>query len=62
MKSTMRRSELVRKLKKAGYKIEEGGKHGMAIHPDKPGKIPVPHGSKIDYWTGQGILKDAGLE
>ena len=58
----MQRTELVRKLKKGGWKIEPGGKHGMATHPTKPGKIPVPNGSKIDEYTARGILKAAGLK
>ena len=59
MKSnTMKRSALIRKLNKGGWKVI----HGMAIHRNHPGiRIPVPHGSKIDYWTAMGILKDAGL-
>ena len=63
MKSNnMKRSELVRKLIKGGWKIVPGGKHGIATHQDQQGiRIPVPNGSKIDYWTAMGILKDAGL-
>ena len=58
----MKRTELVRKLQKGGWKITKGGKHGMAKHPEKPGvKIPIPHGSKIDEFTAKGILRDAGL-
>ena len=58
----MQRSKLVRKLKKGGWTITPGGKHGMAKHPDRPGvKIPIPNGSKIDDYTAKGILKDAGL-
>jgi len=58
----VQRSELIRKLKKDGWKIEPGGKHGMATHPTKPGKIPVPNGSKIDEYTARGILKAAGVK
>ena len=62
MTNKIKRSEIVRKLKKAGWKIISGGKHGMAVHPNEPGKrIPIPHGSKIDYWTAKGILQEAGL-
>jgi len=57
----MKRSELVRKLRKDGWIITPGGKHGMALHPTKPGKIPVPNGSNIKDTTAKGILKDAGL-
>ena len=58
----MKRSELVRKLKKDGWVITPGGKHGMAKHPTKPGKIPIPHGSTIKEATAKGILKDAGIK
>ncbi|MCL2605373.1 MAG: type II toxin-antitoxin system HicA family toxin [Defluviitaleaceae bacterium] len=58
----MKRTELMRRLQKGGYKIMAGGKHGMAKHPNKPGeKIPVPNGSKIDDYTAKAILRDAGL-
>ena len=59
----MKRTELERKLKKAGWKIVPGGKHKMAKHPDKPGeKIPIPHGSDINDYTAKGILEDAGVK
>jgi hypothetical protein len=29
----MQRTELLRKLRKGGWKIEPGGKHGMVTHP-----------------------------
>jgi len=59
----MQRTELVRKLRKGGWKIIPGGKHGMATHPNKPGeKITVPNSSKIDDYTAKGILTAAGLK
>jgi len=58
----MKRSVVVRKLKKDGWIITPGGKHGLATHPIKPGKIPIPNGSKIKDTTGKRILKDAGLK
>lgn len=57
----MKRTELIRKLKKGGWIIIPGGKHGMAVHPKKNGKIPVPNGSSIKEYTARAILKDAGL-
>jgi len=57
----VQRTELVRKLKKDGWNIAPGGKHGMATHPTKPGKIPIPNGSAIKDTTARGILKAAGL-
>ena len=59
----MQRTEVVRKLTKGGWKIIPGGKHGMAIHQDKPGcKIPIPNGSKINDYTAKNILRSAGLK
>jgi len=59
----MKRRELERKLRKGGWKIHEGGKHGMAKHPDKPGiKIPVPHGSIINDYTAKEIMNKAGVK
>jgi len=58
----MKRTELVRKLKKDGWIISPGGKHGMATHPTKYGKIPIPNGSIIKDTTAKGILKDAGVK
>jgi len=57
----MKRSELVRKLRKDGWVISPGGKHGLATHPTKPGKIPVPNGSTIKDTTAKAILKDAKI-
>ncbi|MCL2357745.1 MAG: type II toxin-antitoxin system HicA family toxin [Defluviitaleaceae bacterium] len=58
----MQRTELVKRLRKGGYSVKPGGKHGKAIHPDCPEKaIPVPNGSKINDFTAKGILKEAGL-
>ncbi|MCL2426595.1 MAG: type II toxin-antitoxin system HicA family toxin [Oscillospiraceae bacterium] len=58
----MKRSELVRKLIKDGWTISPGGKHGLATHPKKPGKIPIPNGSTINEFTAKGILKNAGIK
>ncbi|MDR1735868.1 MAG: type II toxin-antitoxin system HicA family toxin [Oscillospiraceae bacterium] len=59
----MQRTELERKLKKAGWIIKPGGKHLKARHPDKPGiMFTIPNGSKIKEITANGILKDAGLK
>ncbi|MCL1872559.1 MAG: type II toxin-antitoxin system HicA family toxin [Clostridiales bacterium] len=60
----MTAEELKRKLKVAGWVIEEGTRHSLASHPDRPGvKIPI-HRHKGDIPTGtlQSILKAAGLK
>jgi predicted RNA binding protein YcfA (HicA-like mRNA interferase family) len=59
----MQRTELERKLKKAGWTIHSGGKHNYAKRPDRPEvKIFIPRGSKIKDTTAFSILKDAGLK
>jgi len=57
----VQRTELIRRLRKDGWTIRPGGKHSMAEHPSKPGKIPIPNGSQINDYTARGILKAAGL-
>ena len=58
----MQRTELIRKLRKNGWKITSGGKHGKAYHPSNPKhQIPIPNGSKINDITAKQILKEAGL-
>ncbi len=59
----MKRTELERKLKGAGWIIEPGGKHQKAKHPDHPGvRLTVPNGSKINDITAKAILSQAGLK
>jgi len=58
----VQRTELVRRLKKGGFDIKPGGKHGKAVHPNNPAKaIPIPNGSQINDYTAKAILKEAGL-
>jgi len=57
----MKRSELVRKLRKDGWIITHGGKHSLANHPTKRGKIPIPNGNTIKDTTAKGIMRSAGL-
>ena len=57
----MQRRTLVRLLKKGGWNIQPGGKHGIAVHDTKPGKIPVPNGSQVNDYTAKEIIKKAGL-
>lgn len=61
MKS-LKRKDLDKQLKQAGWKITSGKRHDMAKHPDKPGiKIPLPRHKEINEYTAHGILKQAGL-
>jgi len=60
----MTAKELKRKLIAAGWIITEGGRHLLAIHPEKPGiKIPIHrHTGDIPTGTLNSILKAAGLK
>ena len=58
----MKRRDVVKKLEEAGWEITHGGSHDLAIHPDKPGKIPIPRHSEINEYTAKRILRDAGIE
>lgn len=59
----MKRRELDKKLKEAGWSITSGKKHDMAKHIDRPGiKIPLPRHAEINEYTAQGILQAAGLK
>lgn len=59
----MKRREIDKKLKAAGWIITLGKRHDMAKHPKKPGiKIPLPRHKEINEYTAQGILEQAGLK
>ena len=57
----MKRKDLVRKLKAAGYRLDRTGDH--AIY-EKPGRRPVqvPNHREINENTAKAILKIAGIE
>lgn len=58
----MKRKDLDRALKKAGWQIYHGGNHDLAYHPDNPNvKIPLPRHKEVNENTAKGILKAAGL-
>ncbi|MDR2599665.1 MAG: type II toxin-antitoxin system HicA family toxin [Oscillospiraceae bacterium] len=60
----MTAKELKRKLKAKGWIIKQGGRHELAIHPDKP-KIQIAihrHTGDIPTGTLNKILKDADLK
>lgn len=57
----MTSKELVRRLKRAGWRIEPGANHNLAISPTGQ-KIPVPrHRGDLKNGTVKNILKYAGL-
>jgi len=59
----MKRRDLIKILKQAGWTITPGAKHDMAKHKDKPGiKIPIPRHTEINNYTAEAILKEAGLK
>ena len=59
----MKRRDIDKKLKQAGWEITHGGNHDLATHPQKPGvKISLPRHREINELTAQGILEDAGLK
>jgi len=58
----MKRKDLDKALKEAGWTIIHGGNHDLATHPQKPGvKIPIPRHREIKEYLAKGILEDAGL-
>lgn len=58
----MKRRDIDKALKKAGWTITPGGNHDIATNPQKPGvKIPIPRHREIKEYLAKGILEDAGL-
>ncbi len=59
----MKRRDIDRTLKQAGWIISGGGRHDLATHPQKPGvRIPIPRHKEIKETTAKCILRDAGLK
>ena len=59
----MKRREIDKLLKKAGWIIAPGANHDLATHPEKHGiKISLPRHKEINEYTAKGILEDAGLK
>jgi len=56
--------EVLKLLRNNGWHIQEGKRHHLATHPDRPGvKIPIPRYRKdIPRGTLNNILKAAGLK
>ena len=57
----MKRKDLLRKLKAAGYRLDRTGDHSIY---EKPGNRPVqvPNHREINEYTAKAILKAAGIE
>jgi predicted RNA binding protein YcfA (HicA-like mRNA interferase family) len=61
----MKSSELIRKVKTAGWiEVRQTGSHKIFVHKDYSYSLPVPyHGSKeVATGTAHAILKRAGLK
>ena len=59
----MKRKDLDRALRAAGWSIIPGGSHDMAVNPEKPViKIPLPRHKEVNENTAKSILKAAGLK
>lgn len=60
----MTEREVLKLLRNNGWHIQEGKRHHLATHPDRPGvKIPIPRYRKdIPRGTLNNILKAAGLK
>jgi predicted RNA binding protein YcfA (HicA-like mRNA interferase family) len=64
-KEKMKCSELLRKIKKAGwYEVRQSGSHIIMRHNDRTNTLILPnHGSKeIKKGTAEDLLKQAGLK
>lgn len=59
----MRSREVIEKIKEDGwYEVEVKGSHHPFKHPNKPGRVTVPHPkSDLPIGTVRSILKQAGL-
>ncbi len=59
----MKRKDLDKALKKAGWIIIHRGNHDLAKNPLKPGiSIPIPRHNEINEYTAKGILERAGIQ
>ena len=59
----MKRKDLDKALKKAGWILIHGGNHDLAKNPLKPGiSIPIPRHNEINEYTAKGILERAGIQ
>lgn len=59
----MTAKEFKKKLLADGWKIKQGKRHEIAVHPDRPVQIPIHrHTGDIPAGTIHRMLKDAGLK
>jgi predicted RNA binding protein YcfA (HicA-like mRNA interferase family) len=57
----MKRQDLDKKLKKAGWKIIHGGKHDKAVKDGVDIALIIPRHKEISENLAKQILKDAGI-
>lgn len=58
----MKRKDIDKLLRKAGWSILHGGSHDLAQHPQRPGvKIPIPRHAEVNEQTARAILRQAGI-
>jgi len=64
MLHTMNSADVIRLLKADGWsEVAVRGSHHQFKHPDKPGRVTVPHPKKdLPPGTLHSILKQAGLK
>lgn len=59
----LKRQDIDKVLKKAGWVISHGTKHDFAKHPQKLGvRIQLPRHAEVNENTANGILEAAGLK
>lgn len=60
----MKSGDLIKHLERAGWiQVVVRGSHHHFKHPDKPGRVTVPHPKKdLPIGTVNAILKQAGLK
>ena len=59
----MKRRDIDKALKKAGWVIGHGTRHDFAKHPQKPGvRIQLPRHAEVNENPAKGILEAAGLK
>ncbi|MFV0421332.1 type II toxin-antitoxin system HicA family toxin [Oleidesulfovibrio sp.] len=58
----MKSSYILRKLKKAGFTIQEGGKHTKVYSPEGVFVTTVPRHREINDFLAKKIASQAGIE
>lgn len=57
----MKRRDLIKRLEKAGYRLERKGDHRI-YEKDGSRPVQVPDHKEVNEYTAKAILKTAGLE